>query len=261
MTLLLKSRLLTTLVLLSISHSASAALFEGYYKVVMAGKPLGYVIQRYDLDAKDKSFTSTYFVYTKSSDGATTTESLNAKADEKLLPLSYQFTRLEGKNSKVIDAITKKDGKKNKFVIKTVENGKASSKEVPLTDKTFLSTFLSHLMLKNPKGIQVGNKYAFEAFAEEDGKLQSGEAFVKEQVKEKGMDTFRILYKVKGEEYVNWMNNKGESVKAHFPHIDLTLELVADPKEATKGFPSHDTSVKLLFGDIPKGTDNMLSKK
>lgn len=255
-----KIYLTTTLVLTLIASSSSAALFEGYYKIILAGAPMGYVIQRYDLDPKDKSFASTYFVFTKS-ENITTTESLNAKANEKLQPLSYQYTRLEGSKSKVIDAVVKNDGKKSKMVIKTVENGKATSQEVPITDKTFLSTFLAHLMLKNPKGIQIGNKFNFEAFAEEDGKVMSGESFVKEQVKEKGLETFRVLYTFKGEQYVNWMNIKGESVKAFFPKSDLTIELVQDPKEATKGFPLNESSIKLLFGDIPKGTDNMLNKK
>lgn len=260
MTLKLKILLFTTLVQLLLTTRVDAALFEGYYKVTVGGVHLGYIIQRYDLDSKDKSFSSTYFVFTKSNE-ISTTESLSAKANEKLQPMSYQFTHLEGKTSKVIDAIVKSDGKKKKMVIKTVENGKPTPKEIPMSDDTFLSTFLAHLMLKNPHGIQVGNKFDFDAFAEEDGKVFKGEAFVKEQVKEKGLEAFRVLYKFKGEDYVNWMNIKGETIKAFFPKSDITIELMRDPKEATKGFPLNESSIKLLFGDIPKGTDNMLNKQ
>jgi hypothetical protein len=231
-------------------------IFEGYYRISLAETPIGYFIQRYDLNAKDKTFSSTYYLYTKTADG-TSVESLNAKATEKLAPLSYQYTSLEGKKSKVIDALVK--GKK--LVIKIVENGKSTVKELPLSDDTFFSTFLAHLMLRNPKGMQVGNKFTYTAVAEEDGLAYKGEAFVKEQVKERGFDTFRTLNTFKKQQFVNWVNFKGEALKTQVPAVALTAELMATPEDAYKNMDFNKNTIKLLFGGIPEGKINMLNKK
>lgn len=244
-------------VVLLVSTSASAdIIFEGYYKLSLATQHIGYFVQRYDLDPKSKTFTSIYYLYTKTDEGVTT-ESLNAKATSKLEPISYQYTRLDNGKSKVIDAIVKK----NKLVIKTVDGGKAQNREIAINDKTFFSTFLSHLILKNPKGIAVGNKFSYEAIAEEDGSVERGEVYVKEQVAEKGLDTFRTLNTFKREEFINWLNIKGESIKTLVPKYQIVGELMANPKEARGDFPFSESTIKLIFGNIPEGKANLLNKK
>lgn len=237
-------------------HARAETVFEGYYKITMENQHIGYFIQRYALDAQTKLFSSTYYLVTKTNE-ATTIESLNAKATAKFEPHSYQYSRLDGAKTKAIDAVVKN----KKLVLKTVDGGKTSTKEIALNDKVFLSTFLAYLMLKTPKGISVGNKFTYSAVAEEDGAVGSGEVFVKEQTKEKGLDAFRTLNTFKGEQFVNWINSKGESMKTNVPAINLTAELVADPKEAYKGLPFNESSIKLLFGGIPEGKTNMLIKK
>ncbi len=250
------------LVALLITTTASAEiLFEGYYKLTLGPEHIGYIIQRYELDSPSKTFISTNFVLTKTAD-TSSTESLSAKANTKLEPLSYQYTRLEGTKSKAIDAIVKK----NKLILKIVENGKAQAREVGLTDKTFFSTFLPHLMLKNPKGISVGNKFTYEAIAEEDGAVEKGEVYVKEQIKERGLDTFRTLNTFRlntprEEQFVNWVNFKGESIKTQVAALNLTAELVTDAKQAYGSLPFSESTIKLLFGNIPEGKINMLNKK
>jgi len=241
--------------------AAADVIFDGYYKLTLAGQHIGYFIQRYDLDAKNKTFSSTYYLFTKTADG-TTTESLNAKASSKLEPISYQYTRLEGESSKAIDAVVRTVSKKNRLVVKVIENGKARApKEITLNDQVFFSTFLSHLMLKNPKGISVGNKFSYDAIAEEDGEVQKGEVFVKEQVKEKGLDTFRTLNTFKKEEFINWVNARGESIKTQVPKLNLNAELMANPKDAYLDMPFSESSIRLLFGDIPAGKTNLLNKQ
>lgn len=254
--------LLTKVVVLLLYSSLASAdvLFEGYYKLTLADQHIGYFIQRYDLDPQNKTFSSIYYLFTKTAEG-TTTESLNAKASSKLEPLGYQYSRLDGTKTKAIDAVVKKAGKLNKLVIKVIENGKATVHEITLNDKIFLSTFLAHLILKNPQGIQVGNKFSYEAIAEEDGQIEHGEVFVKEQVKEKGLDTFRTLNTYKKEEFVNWLDIKGESIKTQVVKLNLNAELMANPKEAYLNMPFSESSVRMLFGNIPEGKTNLLNKK
>jgi hypothetical protein len=243
-------------VLLICTPASAEVLFEGYYKLTLGAEHIGYIIQRYELNSGEKTFVSTSFLLTKTAEG-TTTESLSAKANTKLEPVSYQYTRLEGSKTKAIDALVKK----NKLVLKIVENNKAQAKEVAISNSVFFSTFLAHLMLKNPKGLSVGNKFSYDAVAEEDGTVEKGEVFVKEQVKERGLDTFRTLNTFKKEQFVNWVNFKGESIKTEVPSLNLTAELVTEPKQAYGALPFSTSTIQLLFGKVPEGKINMLSKQ
>lgn len=231
-------------------------IFEGYYKISMENQHMGYYIQRYSIDPTTKLFSSTYYMLMKVGEN-TNIESLSAKATTKFEPHSYQYTQIESGKSKVIDAVIQN----KKLSLKIVENGKATVREIPINDKIFLSTFLSFLVLKTPKGLSVNNKFTYDAIAEEDGAIANGEIFVKEQLKEAGLDTFRTLNTYKKEQFVNWVNTKGESVKTHVPRINLTAQLMANPSEAHKSLPFNESSIKLLFGRIPEGKTNMLFTK
>lgn len=249
------TKVLVILLIIFPATSFAETVFEGYYKVSSEGEHVGYYIQRYALDAKTKLFSSTHYMVLKFGE-TTTIESLNAKSTAKFEPHSYQYSQLDGKKTKAIDAVVK--GKK--LVIKTIENGKATAREIGITEKVFLSTFLPYLVLKTPQGLSVGNKFTYDAIAEEDGAVNSGEIYVKEQVKEAGLDTFRTLNTFKKEQFVNWVDVKGESIKTQVPSANVIAELVKDPKEAYKNFPFNESSIKLLFGAIPEGKTHMLAK-
>ena len=257
-----KFLLLTKVLVLFLYTSIASAevLFEGYYKLTQNSEHIGYIIQRYELDSASKTFSSTYYMFTKAGE-VTSTESLNAKSSTKLEPQSYQYSRLEGKNMKAIDAIIKTaPGKPSKLVAKIVENGKKPViKEIPLNDRIFLSTFVTHLILQNPKGLAAGNKFTYQAIAEEDAEENSGQVFIKEQVKEHGLDTFRTLNTYKNEEFVNWLDIKGESVKTSVLKLNLEATLVANAKDAYLTMPFSEKNIKALFGNIPEGKKNLLN--
>lgn len=239
-------------IMCSSSVSWADTVFEGYYKITMEGEHIGYYIQRYSLDPTTKLFSSTYYMFTKVGEN-TTIESLNAKATTKFEPHSYQYTQMEGTKNKVIDAVIKN----KKLVTKIVENGKATIRELNISDKVFFSTFMSYLVLKTPKGFEVNNKFTYDAIAEEDGTVGQGEIFVKEQVKESGLETFRTLNTFKKEQFINWINVKGESIKTQVPRLNITAELVRTPKEAYATLPFSESSIKLLFGGVPAGKTNL----
>lgn len=249
------TKVVSALIIISASVCQAETIFEGYYKVSAENQHIGYYIQRYSLDPQSKLFSSTYYMVIKAGE-TTTIESLNAKATTKFEPHSYQYSQLDGTKTKAIDAIIK--GKK--LVIKTIDNKKMTAREIPINDKVFLSTFLPYLILKTSKGLSVGNKFTYDAIAEEDGSVSGGEVYVKEQVKEAGLDTYRTLNTFKKEQFVNWVDNKGESIKTFVPSHNLTAELVRDPKEAHKNFLFDEKSIKLLFGNIPEGKTHMLAK-
>ena len=65
----------------------------------------------------------------------------------------------------------------------------------------------------------------------------------------------------KKEQFVNWVNFKGESIKTQVPNLNLTAELVTEPKQAYGALPFNTSTIQLLFGKVPEGKINMLSKQ
>ncbi len=134
---------------------------------------IGYVVSRYEFDSKKKQFISTYFLKTGKGPSEIT-ESLKAVADEALVPISYEYTTLAGKESKLIDAQFKAGT--ISAVVKS--NGKVQRIEKKIPKGTFLSTFLVYIMLKSDKGLRPETNYEYQAIAEEDASIQKGQALV-----------------------------------------------------------------------------------
>ena len=44
----------------ALTFAAADIMFEGYYRVELEGKPIGFTIQRYEFDKKNNTFISTY---------------------------------------------------------------------------------------------------------------------------------------------------------------------------------------------------------
>jgi hypothetical protein len=238
----------------------SKILFEGYYIIKLQDVHVGYYIQRYELETKKKQFISTYFLRTNQQ-GGNISESLKAYSTEKLNPIKYQYTSLQDKTAKTIDANLRKNKKGQEILqIKTNENGKLRVSEQKLESGTFLSTFLIYLLLQGEKGIQPGVKYQFKSIAEEDGKVFPGEVYIESEEKKLGLDTFKILYTFKKTQFVNFINKQGESILSISPALGISAELVAKPEQATKNMVFNDKSIALLFGNVPKGNTNQLSK-
>ncbi len=234
-------------------------LFEGYYKITKESQHVGYYIQRYELDTVKKQFISTYFLRTNQL-GGNISESLKAYSTETLLPLKYQYTSLQGSSSKTIDANVRKDKRGHDVLqVKVNEDGKLRVFEQKMEKGTFLSTFLIYLLLQGEKGIKPGIKYEFKAIAEEDGKPYSGDVFIDSEQKALGLDAFKILYTFKKTQFVNFINAAGEALITVSPALQLSAELVADTKIATKDMIFNEKSLSLLFGNIPEGKTHQLN--
>lgn len=235
-------------------------LFEGYYSVLANNTPVGYYIQRYELDPEKKEFIATSFLRTNAI-GGNISESLKAYASETLKPIRYQYTSLQGKEAKTIDANVRKN-KRGQSVLqmKTSDNGKLIVSEKPLKDGVFFSTFLIYLLLQGEKGIKPGAKYEFRAIAEEDGKVYPGEVFIKSEEIKMGVNTFKTLYTFKKTQFVNFINDVGESLISVSPALGIEARLVADPTTATANMTVNNKSLSLLFGNMPKGKENKVYK-
>ena len=103
-------------------------------------------------------------------------------------------------------------------------------------------------------------KYEFKAIAEEDGKVYPGEVFIKSEEVKMGVNTFKTLYTFKKTQFVNFINDVGESIISISPALGIEARLVADPKIATANMTVNNKSLSLLFGNMPKGLENKVYK-
>lgn len=244
--------LFATLLLLPVPALADV-LFEGYSKVTSGGVHIGYIVSRYEFDPKAKNFVSTYFLKTGAL-GSDVSESLRAVADQDLNPVSYEYTALVGKTVKTVDA----KFKKGKMTATVTEQGKTKTLSNDVPKGAFASTFLVYLMLK--KGLRPDSKYDYTAVAEEDGKFEKGEAFVNKEETHKGFRAFKILNRFKDAKFVSYVTERGETLSTASPANGIATELVARPADAVGTFGTNAAILKKLFGDVPKGTENMVSK-
>ena len=249
-------RLLIIALLIFIGANLKAeVLFEGYSKVLSGGVHVGYIINRYEFDAKKKQFISTSFLKTNDSGGAIT-ESLQAFSDDQLRPLSYQYTTLVSGQPKTIDAKFEKgkilanvhDGAKQEKIVKDIPKG------------SFLSTFLAYIMLKSPQGLKPDTKYEYTAIAEEDAALTKGIAFVKNPEDFNGLKALKVLNEFKNSKFISYVNEKGEVLSTKSPIQGIATELVPLPSMATMNMQIPTALVKKLFGDVPTGQKNEVSK-
>lgn len=243
---------------LSVSCMARAdILFEGYSKITSGGVHVGYSIARYEFDNKKKQFIATTFVKTNEL-GGNLTESVKATANENLKPISYQYTVLIDKQVKTIDA--KVVGERLSAVVKDGSKAqKTLAKDLP--KGSFLSSLLVYVILRSPKGFSADTRYEYQAVAEEDGDLVKGVAVIKGEEDYKGHKVFRVLNEFKGTKFTSFVTNKGEVLSTKNPLQGIATELVAQPSDATGNIAVPTAILKTLFGDVPTGQKNAISKK
>lgn len=244
------------LILFGYSFSAAAdILFEGYAKINSGDQHIGYVISRYEFDSQKKQFKSTYFL--KTGKGATeVSESLKAVADSELAPISYEYASLAGKDIKTIDA----KFKNGNFSAVIKQNGKIDRIEKKIPKGTFLSTFLVYLMLKSKEGLKSDTNYEYQAIAEEDGSIIKGQALVGKEEMFNGLKAYKIMNTFKDSKFLSHITGRGEVLGTNALGQSIATELVATPAEAIVNQSYSATILKTLFGGVPDGTANVVSR-
>ena len=236
------------------SWSLADVLFEGYYKIISGNQHIGYVINQYKFDTKKKQFQSTYLIKTGKGD-LETTESLKAFADEKLNPISYEYTSLNSKESKLIDMKFK-----NQQMTGTIKHGnKISRVDQKIEKGTFLSTFLVYLMLKSPEGLKTETNYDYQAIAEEEGKIVKGQALVGKEQEYNAVKSLKVLNTFNDIKFLSFVSQRGEVIATNSIGQGIITELMATPHEAIGGFSINNNLLKTLFGNIPTGSSNIMA--
>jgi hypothetical protein len=243
------------LLLLVVQTLHAAPLFEAYNRILSGGVPTGYIITRFESDAKGNLIS---LAYTRTNTmGGDIAESIKAVSDKKFAPISFSYTSKVGNDIKLIDG----KAKGPKMEVSITENGNTTKKTVALKKGTFLSSVLVYLMLNNPKGLAKGLKYSYEAVAEESGTVHSGEAFIENNETYKGFSVYKILNVFKDSKFISFVTSNGEILLTKSPLQGVTVEMVASKEEATQNLPFDPKSIAVLFGEIPKGQTNVLNKK
>lgn len=249
--------LLVVLLLPLFSHAKNDVIFEGYYRLLASNVPVGYVITRYEYNSKKKQFLTKSYIRGNSKIG-NLQESLVAISDNQFKPVSYQYTSKMNKAAKSIDAKFKKTKAGFNMTASIFNAGTRSSVTKQIPKGVFLSSFQVLVMLQN--GLTPGKKYTFNAISEEDAEISAGESYIKEQTGFEGKGILRILNQFKGSKYVSNVTKDGEVLITESPLQKIQTQLVAMPADATKGFPYDISSLKLIFGDIPRGQKNVLAR-
>lgn len=249
-------RLTFILTLLSSSFSYADVLFEGYYKILDGDQHIGYSILKYEFDAKRKEFKTTSFFKTGSGKSEIT-ESLVAKADQNLNPISYSYTSLTPQEKKILDA----QFKKSTMTAQVSVNGKNQKIQREIPKGTFLSGFLVYIMLKSPQGLQAETNYEYQAIAEEDAEILKGQALVGKQESYNSQQAYKVLNTFKGNKFLSYINSRGEVLGTQALGLSIKTQLVSSPKEAIGNLPVSQAILSTLFGGTPKGEQNSLSKE
>lgn len=250
------SRIVTVLLLVFLFSPAQAqVLFEGYSKIISGGVHIGYAVSRYEFDTKKKLFLVTSFLKTGKL-GEDLTESVKAVADANLNPVSYEYTSIQGKQTKTIDAKVKK----NRLTAIVKENGQQKTIQRDLPKGTFLSYFTVYVVLKSKTGLQTGTRFDYNAIAEEDADVVKGDLFVQKEDLVDGIKTFRILNRFKDVKFESQVTPRGEVLSTFAPGAALATQVVAKPPDAVGQFGLSTSLLKALYGDVPIGTDNVVSR-
>lgn len=247
-----------------VSGFCADIMFEGYYRIELQNKLIGYTILRYEFDPKTNTFQSLSFLRAKFGD-KTVQESLKAKATDKFKPISYQYTSQVGDALKAIDASFNGDIMKLK-----ISDGKKMKEETYKNPKgTFLSTFLPFLLML--KKLEVNSPpFAYSAVAEEDGGSYNGKAMLQSKETKAGYDIFTIVNKFKGEEFYSKMaivhdpknpakNIKGEVFSTNSPAKNISTRLVPAASQATEGQMVPNKTLLSIFGAMPTGKINLIA--
>jgi hypothetical protein len=246
-----------------VSLFASEIMFEGYYRIELENKPIGYSILRYAFDPKTSQFEATSFMRVKFGDKIVQ-ESLKAKATDKFHPVSYQYTSQVGDVLKLIDATFKGD-----VMTAKINDGKQLRTETSkMVKDTFLSTFLPYMLLQQK--LAVNDNFKYSAVAEEDGGAYWGKAWLQAKEAKPGMEVYTILNKFKNEEFISKMaiikdpknpskNVKGEVLSTSSPTKNLGSKLMGSANQATEGQLIPNKTLLSAFGDIPTGKINLVA--
>lgn len=245
-------------------------LFEGYYKIEIMNRHAGYVIDRYEVDNKNKQIIETRFLKA-TGDNTNITESYKTISSLDFTPISYSYTSIIGTVTTTIDGKIKKGvltATKKVQDLSQQNNIKGNKKpsekieriERKLPEGTFFSGMLMYMIMRSKTGLQTNNSYPFKAIAEELADIADGEAVVGKLETLNNNKVFKVQITFNKDSYFNYVNEQGETLSTNSPTQGNKTELVGKPSEATAGFPVSSSILTSLFNEVPLGVYNSVAR-
>jgi hypothetical protein len=243
------------------THSlhAQELLFEGYYKISQNKKHIGYQIQRYEV-LPNGFIKHTAYTQIETPAGITR-ESLTSQSTETLKPVSYSYTSLGGGQSLTIDAeslASQSNSEKLVLKIKKSTSGKMQTQELAVPAGGFLSNLLVYAILKSPEGLKTGTTYSYQTLAEEKAQIIGGKAQVSEETLFRDrIPSLVVTNDFEGVKYRSFVTARGEVLETSATSLGIQVSLVPTREEAIGQVPFAENIIKALFGQIPKGEQNI----
>lgn len=241
---------------------AGEIIFEGYSRIEHGGKHAGYTIQRFEFDAKGKTFKSISFLRAKFGDKIVQ-ESLKGISNDRFNPIAYEYTSQVGDTVRSIDGTFKGEV----MTIKKIEGKTVRTETHKIPKGTFLSNFLLYMMLQ--KNLVPSEAFKYSAVVEEEGTSAYGKAMIQSKEDKGSFHLLRVLNEFVGEQFISKIAavpeagkegryTKAEIFSTNSPTKTITTELVSDPQRATDGQVVPNKTLMALFGNIPSGKLNMV---
>ncbi len=229
-------------------------LFEGYYRVMKGGEHAGYFIMKHEFDAKKKQFVATTFMRLEGTDD--TTESVRAVATEDFRPISYSYTAAAAGMTRTIDV----RADKTKMTGTITHMGSVEKISKPLSKNAISSLFLVYAILRSPQGLKANSSFDYEAVAEELAEVHKGNVKVGGSEDVAGMKALKIENTFLDTKSTNLVTDRGEVLATISPTQKISIELMAKPENAYGNYRLQTSLLKALFGSVPEGKNNPVSK-
>ena len=240
----MKVGLFSCVLILSLSAGAEV-LFEGYYRVLLEKKPVGFSVLRHE--TTKRGFQVHQYSNVQLPSKKRTIETLKARSNSLLEPQSYEYTRREGE--KVV-FLSKGTFYKTKKLWKVV--GKTSKKTFKKTfsKPPLLSAFIplawSEKMRTSPK-----LSYAYEVFEEKKGRLVKG-SFRRTQLPQFWIqDLGGVKSRLR-------LTERAEILETQSSQWKLKHQLVPSLEFISQALPVKE--LKSVFKKLPKGNIHSLRK-
>ena len=259
--------LLITVPQFSLAGKTQKKLIHESYSVIRSEKAkIGFAISRYEFYPKSKRWV--FISYTKTNSlGGNITEKLIAVSDKKLKPVSFSYEGSQPGEQKKLRA----SFKKNKMILKEeITRSQKKPQKRTLTKTlpkgTFLSSFLNYMIFhsqqkKSHKKIKPGFRFSYNAVAEEDGQVELGSSYIQKKEAYKNLVLFRVITDFKKSQVTSLISPQGEAVYALSPVQKISVEMVTNPSQATRGIEYNAKDIQTLFGQKPKGLKNALREQ
>ena len=220
---------------------------EGGYKILSEGKPVGFLVQRYEFDDTSKKLKHIYYLQ-KAAPSGYIKESLVAEASQDLRPIKYTFTTFSDTHSKTVEAQFTNEV----MTVTIMEGEKKTSLQKRIPEGTFLSSFLIYLILQNK--LTVKSSYQYMAISERDASLFTGKITIPEETSVNGLKAFKVInafQEVTGTQYItpSGILLKREASGLTLERAENIIDIMIPMNP-----PLHQLNM-LFSGKLPEGTN------